>query len=142
MADSINLKGIFAGSLEYIISTYLYENENREEMLKKFKGNKMELANFLRDRNYKEWIKNNKKPADTSEIKNRINKLAEQNKENAKNNAEEKKESIVDKVGLNALQIKEEQAAKAMKTESPSRNRTWNKKKKDKSSDSNQSSLF
>ena len=72
---------IFDDTLEYAISACLQNGESEEAMLKKFNGNKVELVKFLRNRRYKEWIKSNKKPADTSAIQKKIDDLIKQHKE-------------------------------------------------------------
>jgi len=72
---------ILDGTFEHAISSYLQKSESKEAMLKKFNDDKAELIKFLRDRDYKEWIKTNKKPADTSDIKKKINDLKKQHEE-------------------------------------------------------------
>ncbi len=70
-----NNNEVLGGMFEHTLSAYLQKDESKEDLLKKFNGNKIELIKFLRDRDYAEWIKANKKPADTSDINNKLNDL-------------------------------------------------------------------
>jgi hypothetical protein len=76
-----NNQTILEGTFEHALTAYLQKGESKEAMLKKFNGDKTELVKFLRDRDYNEWIKTNKKPADTSDINKKIGDLKKKHEE-------------------------------------------------------------
>ena len=59
---SISNESILDGALEYAIDMHLEIHEEKEEMLSKFKGNKINMVNFLRNRSAEASIKESPVP--------------------------------------------------------------------------------
>ena len=145
MVDSAE---ILDGTLEYAISACLQKDESKETMLKKFNGNKIELVKFLRGRSYKEWIKSNKKPADTSGIQKKIDGLIKQHKEDVAEgrlklyDTDPRSRAKVD--GAPSPTPKPEPEAKltVKYVEPPALKKKWSSKKEKPKPDKNQESLF
>lgn len=152
-------ESILDNTFEHIISTCLAEGETREGLLKKFNDNKLELVKFLRDRAYKEWIKTNRKPADTSDIKRGIQRVIDKNKADKEKEKELEEKFNKDKNNTVAIAVEEKKpiglAAMVEKEVSPpppaikqkppaEKKRTWTKstKKSPPPDNSGQASLF
>lgn len=155
---------VLSGMFEHIVSSSLQKGETKEAMLKKFDGNKIELIKFLRDRDYKEWIKSNKKQADTSEIINKINALMKQHQEDIANGSlrlydmprvkeeevvpassmtpKSKSKSTPEKTEAPKAEVKKEVKPVVKYIEPPATKKKWSKKKEKPVQDKNQESLF
>jgi hypothetical protein len=161
-----NSEAILSGTFQHAINTYLQKDESEDAMLKKFNGDKTELVKFLRDRDYKEWIKTNKKPADTSDIKNKIHDLKKQHEKDVADGnlrlydtprvketvntptspplPSKSKSAPAKSVELEApkVEVKKEEKPIVKYVEPPVMKKKWSKKKEKPESDKNQSSLF
>jgi hypothetical protein len=139
----VNSEEILGNSLEHIINTCLQKDETKEVMLKKFNGSKIELVKFLRDRNYKEWVKINKKPADTSDIKNKIRDLKKQHEEDIAEGRLKLYNTVPppkNKVSDNAPEPEKKQTPKYV--EPLTLKKKWAKQKEKPKPNKNQESLF
>lgn len=155
----LNSEDILNSTFEHACSTYIKEGESKESLVKKFNGDKIALMKFLRDRNYDEWIKTNKKPADTSDIEKGIQKVIEKRK--AEKEKEKELEEKFNKDKNNAPAVAEEKKpiglagivekttaprppAPKQKPQATEKKRTWTKapKKSPPPDNSGQASLF
>jgi len=152
---------ILNSTFEYACSTSIKENESKETLLKKFNGDKIALMKFLRDRSYDEWIKTNKKPADTSDIQKGIQKVIDKRKEEKEKERELEEKFNKDKDKNNDAPAVEEKKpiglagivekatsprppAPKQKQQAAEKKRTWTKapKKSPPPDNSGQASLF
>lgn len=149
---------ILNSTFEYACSTGIKENESKEALLKKFNGDKIALMKFLRDRSYDEWIKTNKKPADTSDIQNAIQKVIDKRKADEEKDREIEEKLNKDKnngtpateekkpIGLAGIVEKETSRPPVakQKPQAAEKKRTWTKapKKSTPPDNSGQASLF
>lgn len=146
--SKFNNDGILEGVFEHAINAYLQKGETRESMLKKFNGDKTELIKFLNDRSYKEWIKNNKKPADTSDIKKKIDDLKKQHEEDIVEgrlklyDTDPRSRAKVDDSPPPPIEPEPEAKPSVKYVEPPALKKKWSKKKEKPSAGKNQSSLF